>query len=204
MANTTLPLSETAVANMGGLTLDERRLNSLDDDTSYGRFVASEFGFVRDEFLARYPFAFSLCYAALPMDADHTPPFRWLYSYTLPSDCLRIYALRENGLKNGARIPHDRVGNKIYTNYAAPLPIIYAKRVTDLTKWDVLAARALGQYLALMAAYRTTGKTSYVDRAKEALQIALTDAFQTDTLTRGDAEDMEDSEMLTERNAMWG
>ncbi len=182
MANTTAALSETAVANMGAAILDEPSLTSLDDPTAYGRLVAREFGYTRDEILRLHPWSFNKRMASLPKD-ETAPAFRWDYSYQLPTDCLRLYTIRE--YQNGAKTPYELFGRLIYTDESAPLNIVYGARVTNMTLFDPLVARALGCRLALIAAQRITGKTNYIEKAREFFTEAIRTAIHVNSLEMG-------------------
>lgn len=200
MANTNKQLSETAVANFAANTLDERRLASLDDTTTtFARYVGDEFGYLRDEFLQMYPWAFARELASLP-ELEDAPAFRYQYAYQLPADCLRIEPITYNGAHNGKSFKFERFGTKIYTDCSGPLNVIYTKKLVDLQAWDSLAARALGQYIALQAAHRVTGKLSYMDKAERAFNRAMWSANHVDSLTRGTPEKIEESEVLSQRS----
>lgn len=187
MANTLAPLSETAIANMAATTLDDIHLNSLDDDeTPLSRFIASEFGFARDELLASHVWACGKTRKKLPKLAS-SPAFGYDYQYQLPTDCLRIVPPRVNGLPDGKLVPYTRDGRLILTDYEAPLCLVYIKRVTNVVELDPLFARALGQYLAVLAAQRITGKESYYDKATRLFQQAIANAQQVNALEIGEA-----------------
>jgi len=51
MANTTAPLSEVAIASMAAGILDDYTIADLDENRPITRFMAREFGYVRDEVL---------------------------------------------------------------------------------------------------------------------------------------------------------
>ncbi len=197
MANTLAPLSETAVCNMAANTLDAKRLESLDDSGSFARFCRAEFGYLRDEFLALYPYAFAKEYAKLPETT--APAYRWKAAYNLPANCVRVLEITRDGSFNGELIKYERVGRQIRTNLTGTLFLPYIKRVTNLALWDPLPARALGQYIALQAAQRITGKMGYIDKANQALHRATWNAQQIDSLERGTPEDVNEADILVDR-----
>lgn len=188
MANTSAPLSEVAVANMAATALDERYITSLDQETTFARFVAANFGYVRDEVLRMYPWAFAMKRAALPASAE-TPAFGYKYSYPVPTDCLRVLPLRCNGLLNGAPIKYEYESRALLTDAEAPLLVRYIRRVTNPAEFDPLFARVFGLHIAYLAANRVTGKTSFMDRIGRALLQALQEAKHVDSLERGTQED---------------
>jgi hypothetical protein len=187
MANTSAPLSETAIANFGATILDERPLTSLDDGTNYARFAAREFGYTRDELFRKHPWHFNREMALLAPNAD-APAFRWQYSYTLPTGWLRLMLPRQNGDPNGGRIPYQLFKGKLYTDYGPSLPLIYGSRVTNAAEFDPLFARALGSRLAMMAAMKITGKQSYTERAAQIFASDWNDAIRVNDQEQGSHE----------------
>ena len=175
MANTSAPLSEVAIANMGGGMLEERAMESLDDTSSYAKFCAREFGYVRDELLRSFPWPFAKAFAT-PALLETAPAFSWDYAYQLPTDFLRVVYIRKNGKLNGKRVPFERVGQEIYTNEGPVLHLVYVKRVTNAALFDPLFARLLGTRLALLAAQRITGKSTYLDKVAALYNEAKKDA----------------------------
>lgn len=186
MANTLAPLSEVAIANMAATTLDDIHLNSLDDDeTPLARFISSEFGFARDEFLRSHIWACAKTRKKLPR-LTQAPDFGYDYQYRLPTDCLRVIPPRVDGAQNGALIPFAKEGNLLLTDYPAPLCLVYIKRIVNPVEFDPLCARALGQYIAVLAAQRVTGKESYYEKATRLFQNAMATATQVNALEIGD------------------
>lgn len=186
MANTLAPLSEVAIANMAATTLDDIHLNDFNSEEPLARFMAAEFGHARDELLASHVWSCAKTRKKLPKKSA-APDFGYLYQYQLPTDCLRIIPPRYNGDPNGKPIKYAREGRTILTDYPAPLPLVYIKRIVNATEYDPLFARALGQYLAVLAAQRITGKESYFDKASRLFQNALANAQQVNALEIGDA-----------------
>lgn len=184
MADTSAPLSEVAIANMAATALDERFITSLDQGTTLATFVASQFGYVRDEMLRVYPWAFAKKRAALAADPV-APEFGYRYQYRLPADCLRLLPVRTGGRVDGAPVEYELESGFILTNEPAPLRVRYIRRVVVPTEFDALFARAMGMKLALLAAHRVTGKASYMDRVSGMLAQAMSDAFLVDSQESG-------------------
>lgn len=182
MANTLAPLSEVAICNMGADILEDVAITSLDDNTQFARLCAREFGYLRNELLRAHPWSFNKAMKLLAPDTE-APPFRWKYAYTLPTDCLRVYPIRE--FNNGRKIPYEMFGRKIYTNYKDALPVIYGRKVTNAVAFDPLFARALGCRLGVLGAQRITGKTNYLDKAREMFAEAMQTAIHVNSLENG-------------------
>lgn len=190
MANTSAPISEVAVANFAGTTLEDAPLTSLDDDSALGRFMTRNFGYVRDEVLRSFPWPFAKKRLKLS-PASPGPEFGWQYRYILPSDCLRLLQLRTDGEWNvqSKPPPYELEGREILTDCGPTLPIIYIRRVTNAAEFDPLFARAFGERMAVMAAQRITGKGSYVDKARALLADAMAEAKHVASLEMGSPED---------------
>jgi hypothetical protein len=198
MARTDQPISETAVANMAATTLEDSHITSLDEDSVLGRFMASQFGYVRDELLRLHPWSFAKKRIVLsPLEA--APAFGWTYQYQLPSDCLRALPLRQGGYLNGKPVKFEREGSLILTNDGPVLPLQYIRRVTTASEFEPLFARVFGERLAVMASQRITGKASYTEKAMSLYQRALADAFLTNALDGGTPEDQDRSNILDVR-----
>lgn len=189
MANTTAPYSETMIAALAGDILDEFNVDSLDDGSPFSRFLLREFGPARDEFLQLYPWHVAQTRAALPVLTEE-PAFGWDYQYQLPSDCLRLLPLREDGNHNGAEIPYELEDeSKVLTNASGPLKVRYVKRLTNIAKWRPLMCRAFASRLAMYGATRMTGKQSYYQKAAVEAQRTMFEATHADSLERGTPED---------------
>jgi hypothetical protein len=198
MANTTAPLSEVAIANMAATTLDDIHLNSLDEDTPMGRFMASNFGPARDELLASHAWVFAKT-RKWTAKTNTAPVFGYKYQYQLPTDYIRMLPMRECGHPEGAFIRYTREGRTILADYPSPLPLVYIQRVTDCALFDPLFARALGQYLAVMASQRVTGKDSYFAKANGLFAQSMAAAQAGDALEHGPQPHYNNNDVLGSR-----
>lgn len=189
MANTSALLSEVGIANMASGLLAEYPIESLDDDRPIGRFMAREFGYVRDEMLQVYPWHFAKKRALLPQ-ASPAPAFGWAYAYTLPADCLRALPIRLGGQHNYDPVPHEVESGQVLTDYEynGVLPVHYIWRVTDASKFPPLFARTMANRLAVIASQRITGKATYYQTARDAYLASMQEAVMADSLSRGTPE----------------
>lgn len=188
MAYTPFAVSETAICNLAGSTLDEVPLASINDDTVWGRFCARNYAQVRDEVIRSHPWSCLVTRAALSADIS-APAFGWAYQYTLPTDCLRLLPLRNSdGYWNGQPMRYELESRKILTDAAAPLYIRYVRGDNDTTKFDPHLVRVIAQSLALYGAQRITGKGSYVNKAGEFLSGAMQQAYLSNALEMGTPE----------------
>lgn len=167
--------------------LDDFHISSLDEDHPIGRFMAREFGYVRDEVLQAYPWWPAMKRAAID-PVSQAPAFGWDYAYNLPEDCLRLSPLRAGGSLDGADIPHELENGQVLTNAGGPLKIRYTQRLTNMAKWRPLMARTLAARLAMYAATRVTGKMQYFEKASAEYQRVFFEATHADSLERGTQE----------------
>jgi len=198
MADTSAPLSEVSVANMAATVLADASLNSLDDPSPLGRFMAREFGYTRDEVLQLFPWDFAKARAAIPKTAD-APAFGWKYKFVKPADCIKLLPVTADGSLNGPPIDYTVEGDEILTDYSvggSTLYVRYVRRQTNMAKWSPLAARLLGARLAVMASLRITGKQGYYDRAKAGYDVALFDAQRVHSLDGGTPESIDNERFL--------
>lgn len=193
--STTAPLSEVAIANMAIDVLDDDPITDLSDDTVVGRFMARNFGRVRDQVLTAFPWNVVRTRAALPADGSD-PAFGWANQYTVPEDCLRLLPLRECGLLNGRQIPYEYEDRKVLTNAKAPLLVRYIRRETNVALFSPLLAAVIAYRLALLAAMNITGKSTYVDKAKSLLSEAWEEAKLVETLESGTPEEQDGFDIL--------
>jgi len=183
---------------MAVTTLDDVSITSLDHDSAIGRFMAREFGFVRDELLRAFPWPFAKARASLTNLSD-PPAFGYKYQYQLPADCLRVLPLRQEGGHNRDPIRYEIEGRKILTDHPPPLKLNYIRRVTNAAEFDPLFARAFGQLLAVMAAQRVTGKSSYLDKAQSLYYAALNNAQHVASLEGGTPESQYRNDIINVR-----
>lgn len=172
---------------MAGNLLDEFTLASLDEDTPIARYMAREFGYVRDEVLQLYPWHPAVKRASLtPLSA--APAFGWKTAYQLPFDCVRLHELRQDGYLNGRLIPFEVESDQILTDATGALPIRYTWRLTNIAKWRPLMARVLASRLAMYASTRVTGKSSYYQKCEAEFIRTMQEATHADSLERGTPE----------------
>lgn len=156
--------SPTDIANNALLRLGAARIADINEDTVRGHDMAAAWALARDRLLAAYRWQFAMQRVSLPADAD-TPDWGYSYSYTLPSDFLRIDQVGE--VYVGANLSDYRDSDeaefaiesgKILTNLGAPLKIRYIRRVPDASS-DFYAphfSAALALLLANDVCYRVT------------------------------------------------
>lgn len=190
-------LTQIGVMNMALDYLRQQNITAVTDDTAEAKWLGRNYAVVRDGLLRAHPWNFAIKRASIAADATN-PSFGWDYAYTPPSDWLKILPLTYLGQRNGQPIPYEMEGNKILTNWEAPLLVRYVARVTDEGAWDVLFADALAVTLAYRMAHWMTGKQSLMQALGAQLQQTLAVARLNDAL-EGTPEAIYDDEIISAR-----
>jgi hypothetical protein len=177
--------SSVDICNRALQKLGAERIISLTQNSKEGRACNLAYEPVRDAELRAHTWNFAIKRRELAADA--TPPvYGYNYSYTLPTDCLRL-------LKNDYReeyYPKDwKVeGRKILTNYGAPLQIRYVARITDTTLFDPLFIETLSCKLAMEMCEELTQSNTKRQMAAEEYKAVLREARKMNAFENAPAE----------------
>lgn len=175
-------LSTTDIANMALDYLDEVYLNDFNTDTgSVARWMQRNFWPTAWSLMRKHPFNFAIARASLTADAT-APAFGWSYSYTMPSDCLRVLPVTADGTEDGTPVTHKIEGQSILTDAAAPLYIRYIKRIDNTGLFDNQFCDVLAAILAQKAAHFISGKQSYAQLMGQMAAGLLNEAQMIDAL----------------------
>jgi len=177
--------SETEVVNSALAKIGEDPITSLLENRRAARFAGRQYPLIRDALLRRYRWNFAIGRVTLAPEAT-APDTGFTNKFMFPPDALKIIGIfDENELQQNytaSRIPHKIEGKFVLTDDDT-LPLIYIKRVTDVSQFDALFVEALAWKLAIDLSYplTTTKKTredaviGYKDAIKEA---TLADAIE--------------------------
>lgn len=135
--------SVVGICNSALQKLGETRITSLSEDTERARDCNDQYERTRDALLRRHKWNFAI--TREDVAADGTAPSDesgFSYSYTLPTDCLRVLPPRDH------TVDWSVEGRKILTNWSAPLHVRYVARITDPNEMDALFREALATQLA--------------------------------------------------------
>jgi hypothetical protein len=148
--------------------------------------------------LRSYPWNFAKELRSLSQDAVD-PEHTWSKRYQLPPNWVRVLPFRRNGDRVGRPIPHEVVGNYIYTDESAPLrvPLIMDKS-EEVSSWDPLFTEIIRCKLALGMANKFTSKNKFIELASQMLTTAQQQAEQIETF-EGSAEPAEQFDILRVR-----
>lgn len=156
-------LSELDVWNVILDHLVEHPLSATNEDSAYARWLDRNVANLRDAFLRRYTWNFSIQYNTLTVE-ETTPDFRWRYQYGVPDGALRVLPPTEYGVRGGNPIPYEVVGDKILCDIPNTLYVRTIQRVSDYTTWDPLALDLFTLTVAIRATMRFVAKATYRDR----------------------------------------
>lgn len=134
------------ICNRGLQKLGSKRITSLGENSASGRACNAAYEACRDAELRKHTWNFAVDRATLAADA--TPPARGrTNAFQLPADYIRLAPKYVEDNMN----TKDWVieGQKILTNYSAPLDIRYVKKVTDPNLFDPLFREALSCRMAI-------------------------------------------------------
>lgn len=176
--------SQVDIANRALTKLGASRIISFGDDNKQSRAILSMFDIVRDAELRSHIWSFSVRRESLPALIS-TPSWGFQYEYQMPSDSLRL--LMVNDIYNGPSMEDYRnqpvadyslEGNKILTNFAAPLKVRYISRVVDTTQWDSMFVEAFACRLAMELAEDLTQSNTKREMAQNEYMAALRGAIR--------------------------
>jgi len=168
--------SETDICNLALQRLGAKSISNLTEDSPAGRACNRVYDHARDSELRAHSWSFARARVSLPAAA--TPPaFGFLQQYPLPSDYLRILP---NALIDDWQIE----GRSILTNTAAPLLLVYIKRVTDPNMFDELFVALLVARIAMDISEALTQSNTKRQAAAEGYKLARADARKINAFER--------------------
>lgn len=147
--------TKTEIFNRALIKLGVNTVTSPDDPSEQARKCSAVYSSLLKAELRKNPWTFAIKREELAALAE-TPAFGWQYAYQLPSDFIRVVQIGEYWDFNQIRVatdqptvPYTLEGQKILTNYAAPLRVRYVHNVEDDTEtWDDLFTEAFACRLA--------------------------------------------------------
>ena len=159
-----MAVSEVQIAKLALQHLGDRYdITSLTEDGTEAEQVNLVFANVRDALIREHPWKFALRYYT-PSALIGTPPARWGYMYTYPSDALKVWRVVNPLDPNGDGLPPikwtvARNANDtkvLLTNESEP-EFEYCKQVVDTAEFDANFDMALSYRIAEAIAMPITG-----------------------------------------------
>lgn len=189
--------SATDICNLALDLLKEAPITSLSQDRPIARWMNRNFAVTRDSVLSKADWNCAIKRTTLPADGT-APEFGWTYRYQRPSDCLRIIPLTYDGYPEGTPIKHKIEGNYILTDQSGPLKVRYVSRFEEYDSYPAPLIEAISAALAGKAAHWLTGKSNYVQIARQSYKDAMDDAWLVDAI-EGLPDEAADNEWVAAR-----
>jgi hypothetical protein len=143
--------SEVQICSNALLLLGDETIASFTENSARARLCSNLWDTVRDGVLRSHPWNCALARVTLAPDVT-TPAFDWAYSFTLPSDCLRVWTVGQDDsmppeweVENGKLLMDDAVAY-----------VRYIQRLEDAARYDSLLRLALTSGMAAALAYPIT------------------------------------------------
>ena len=168
-----MPVSAVSIANSALVKLGADRISSLTQETRAAQLINAIYDQVRDQVLRDHPWNFALTRVTLAPNST-TPAFEYLYTYDLPSDCLKAYRTYPDTI--------DWVveGRTILCNEAEELNLQYVYRHEDESSWSADFAEAFAWKLAAETAYALTQSSTKEAACAQGYVRALAEARSMD------------------------
>lgn len=185
--------SFVGICNVALQKLGEPRITSLSQDIKAAREMSVCYEAVRDALLRAYPWSFAIKRVALAADVDVPVGDEFDNQFTLPADCLRVLP------------PNDRMldwtieGNKLLTNYDAPLHIRYIGRVEDPNLFDTCFVQLYACDLAVQTCESITQSNTKLQSVKDERRLWLSEARRSGAIEKISSEPPEDDWLAARR-----
>lgn len=196
--------SEVQIANRALSKLGATRIVTFDDGSKQARFMKANYEIIKRAELRKHLWSFAKRRASLAA-LTSTPEWGYTYEYQLPDGCLRVIQVNDYtvpyGLANARQMddsPYKIEGNKIRTDYKAPLKIIYLVDVTEDADFDALFVESLASKLAMEGCEEITGSDTKWQKATADYRAAIKDAISTNSIEQP-AEPLYDDSWLLSR-----
>lgn len=180
--------SDVQIVNLAAVLLGQSRIANLTENSKMAREANAIYEIVRNSLLATYNWTFAKERAALPALVD-VPAFQFSVKYQLPADCCRLVELADlyvgvdlTDYRGSDMSEFEIEGDKILTNFAAPLNIKYIKRVTDPARFSDPFVLSFGAKLAWHLAEAITQSNSKKENAERVYMRSISDAVRANAI----------------------
>jgi len=159
-----MAVSEVQIAKLALQHLGDRYdITSLTEDGTEAEQVNLVFANLRDALIREHPWKFALRYYT-PSALAGTPPARWGYMYTYPSDALKVWRIVNPADPHGDTLPplkwsiaRNSNDTKVLLTDEAEPEFEYSKQVVDSSEFDANFDMALSYRIAEAIAMPITG-----------------------------------------------
>lgn len=195
---------QASICNRALTKVGDDRIISIDDDTERARVLKALWDDLVDSEIRARNWNFAMKRASLAALVS-TPDWGFDYEYQLPADCLRPVQISEYFLSDSltdfrasTEVPFQIEGLKILTNLAAPLPIRYLRRVTNVGEWDKSFVDVFACKLAVDACERLSQNSSKKEMLLGEYRLAIAAAVRADAI-ENPPEHIPDTSWITAR-----
>jgi len=149
---------------------------ALTEDSKNARIINQRYNSVRDQVFREHPWNSLIKRVRLAQDSS-APVYEFSFSYTLPSDCLKVLAFSDSTSEYLAKndINFKIENGKLLTS-SPTVYLKYVSRETDTTKYDTSLAETISAALAADVAYAITGSTTVMQLFETKYKEKLKDA----------------------------
>lgn len=173
--------SKTDILNIAATYISEGRVIDYDTDTGE---TARVLNFMYDQgrlkTLREAKWQCAREYVTISANSQ-APAFKWTYSYTLPTDYVRMVSISDIDPDYVKRPMYEKVGRNIYTDEAAPLKLIYIKDLEEVGDMDELLVDAIALRIAADTAYNITDSLPLAQTLEDKWMAAISQAKTTDS-----------------------
>ncbi len=181
--------SEVDICNLALQRLGAKSISSLSEDSTAGRECNRVYEHARDSELRSHPWSFAR--GRVELAASSTAPvFGYAKAYPLPADYIRLLPARnvsDNTTVLGGIDPNidwQIESGEILTDDAAPLQIVYLKKVTDPNAFDDLFTDLLVGRIAMDIAEKITQSNTKKQNAENRYAVAKEEAKKVNAYER--------------------
>jgi hypothetical protein len=147
----------TSVEQLCNLALDRigfpEYIGNIDEGTKQARACLNNYAETRDALLRSKDWPFALKQASGA--SAGSPPVGWLYSWTYPTDCLRVRSVLPSTVPSPNYDPQPTLSTlynngtiKLILTQFTPITINYVGQIVDVTTWEPLFVELMVQTLA--------------------------------------------------------
>ena len=163
--------SIVSICNGALIALGEQPITALTDNNKRAALCQARYNPVRRDVLRSHPWNCAMTIVALAAGTT-APVSKYLYSYPLPADCLRLINVPD--IDNADS--YDVMSGSVLCNYDPALNIIYVRDLQDPTLFDAALTKVLELALALDICVSLTQDVAKEQRVSAKLDAAMADA----------------------------
>lgn len=178
------------ICNSALIKMGAEPLLNLEEPNKKAATLKLRYPLIRDAELRRRRWRFSLDRAYLAADAE-APPFTYARSFTLPARALRVIQVADVNIglnladyRSNGSAPFSIEGNKILTNYPAPLAVRFIQRIESPGLFDAAFVESLASRIAYECCETITQSDSKKKGLFDDYRFAIREAVAANAIER--------------------